>query len=301
MNWGEPTTDAFQLAAACKVGRILAGLDPGVPRWPLPAVLSQPVGTLEQIKLQAVEAALKKHNGVVLFAAAELNISRHTVYDILKRAGRKNPQQPSNVVRLVASLVLVAMLVCGCVSDGSYSQVEAQADRPVVEQNDHPVMLVLPDRSAQVIGRESQVVGEATTATISLNEVTLEWNAEDDAARMAFRVYRNGIDATYTTNWYARSVTLTDVPPGTNDFFVTAVGWDGTESEPSNTVTWLVPLVERLAFAPYIFRAEWAGSDGVLQGSTNLVQWVDLQPLPSGSVVLITNTGAWEFFRVKLD
>jgi hypothetical protein len=164
--------DQLRLASACKVGRILAGLDPGVPRWPLPELLGQPTGTMEQIKLQAVEAALKKHRGVVLFAAAELSISRHTIYDILKRAGRKNPQQPSNVVRLVASLVLVG-LVAGCATKPVISKLVVSGQIPPLP----------PARAVTVQGREAR--GEA--AVIAPQPSAARWFAWENwpGARIA--------------------------------------------------------------------------------------------------------------------
>jgi hypothetical protein len=174
--------------------------------------------------------------------------------------------------------------------------------------NDEPALPVPPARVARQVTRPASSTATGM-ALVTSPTVTVVWDASPDPSVVGYRVYF-GIESERYTNSVtvtnALQVTIGGLVPGTIYYFAaTAFDAAGMESDLSNETYYYLaapaPVTARLAFAPYIFRAEWNGSAGMLQRSTNLVQWVDLHPLPSGSVVLVTNTGAREFLRVKLN
>lgn len=209
-------------------------------------------------------------------------------------------------------LGLIGLMLCGCASPKpEVRSLMAEGRSQMAEtanENQSSQMLLpsLPRAARSSAGSEIEHVARAVSAParpLPPDAVRLEIVPSPDPSVTGYYIYRGGPNMwqRYHVSPLALTVVISNLPPGTNVFTARSVDAAETESYDSNSVEWFVPDVRRLEFAPYIFRAQWDGSDGVLQRSTNLMTWEDYAPLPSGSVVLVTNTGPREFFRVKLN
>lgn len=125
---------------------------------------------------------------------------------------------------------------------------------------------------------------------VSPPTITLAWDPVPGVT--GYKVYQGAISRGYTNSISVGNVTNATVPlpPGTNYFAVTAVGTNGVESDYSNEAVYAPP-------API-------PTYGLLfnQGSTDMVNWVDLTPQP---FLRLTNGSGgplpWQFFRSRVQ
>lgn len=266
--------EPFALACACKLGRILGGHDCGVPRWPLPALptRSHP-DRLQDITNAHILKVLDECNGKKSEAARRLDIMRHTLDSRLARMKHK---APANVIRLVACLVVF------CASLANAQMKGAQfLSRKSGTQEKTLALPALPKRSLT-----------ATLPTKTNGVVTLKWN-NGDPAETTIVNQTSGIFYPSTVN---ETLTVGGLPVGTKQTFV-ATTTAGASLPASVTVTADSMTIQ---YTTWLYLT-WPGPAGILQRTTNLVIWQDVQPIASGGSVLITNKlQRGEFYRVKL-
>lgn len=262
------SNEAFDMACACKLGRILGGHDAGVPRWPLPALpaRSEPM-TLEQHRYTAVRRTLNHTGGNVLAAARILDVNKTTIYDVLKRGGEKVVLKSKKIIRMAACLV--AMAITGC---GGLSKVPTVAAMPALPRT---------------LTTAQSLAGPVKTNGV----VTLTWNNGDDPETV---IVNQTTGAVYPVTT-AQTLTVGGLAVGSKQTFI-ATNSSGS-SLPASTV--VVPDTMRLQVQTWLYLT-WPGPAGTLQRTTNMVIWKDVQPISSGGSYIVTNAGARAFYRVKL-
>lgn len=258
MNQPEP----FNLACACKLGRLLAGHDPITS-------VRQFAPTLKQ----AVESAMRKEfasrNGNVRATAVALGVSRNTIYKVCLPI-------PKNVIRLAACL---AVFVCG-VANAQIKGAQFLTNHRGTEAQSSIALPALPKRTLSA-------VPQVKTNGV----VTLQWS-NGDPAETAIVNQTAGVVYPTTTN---ATLTVGGLAVGGRQTFV-ATNTAGA-SLPVTTVIAADSLT--LKFSTWLYLT-WDGPPGTLQTSTNTVIWRDLQPIATGGGYIVTNSAARGFYRVKL-
>lgn len=94
----------------------------------------------------------------------------------------------------------------------------------------------------------------------------------------------------------ALQTTIGNLTAGSNYTFV-ATNLAGASNPVTTRIT---EDTNRLAISVFSFKLEWFGKAGVLQSSTNLVQWLDERLIDANSFFYVTNVGKQKFYRVRL-
>ena len=151
----------------------------------------------------------------------------------------------------------------------------------------------------------------------AVQQVLLSWEASTDASVTGYRVYRGtGVNPVYDTIDVGAALTchVPDLREGESyQFYVTAYDALGLESDPSNTLSFIVPLpplsstVTRDAQGRPAMRMKVtavAGRRVALESSTDLASWVRLNTSAVGSAidmtVLVSSSQPQRFFRSVL-
>lgn len=106
-----PGEHSAVLRWACDLGRFQGGHEVLHPSWPRglkSLATSKAPETMEQHRFRIVVQTINAHNGNILAAAKELDLSRCTIYEIMRHRGLKardaKPQKPAeNIIQLKES------------------------------------------------------------------------------------------------------------------------------------------------------------------------------------------------------
>lgn len=302
---------SFDLACSCKVGRILAGHDCGVPRWPLPAltIAEQPT-LLAKIELDAANAALKRNGGNKTAAAKELGIMRQTLHDILNRNGAKVKRMPGNVIQLAQACAafVLGLFLLGCQSPaplGNNGRPQGPSSVPPRESAAaQPTLAVrplppLPQQSYTFLGTDSAGAPLAFAPVREKTNGVVYITFDPDTPPETFLLNKDtGIVYDAGTNI---SMTIGGVRVGTNSFvaFNQIETPSGVKKWFSETVTAVVQSdTNKLTHYGSLWR--WNGGPGILQHSIDGVTFTNVRAIPAGAVIFQTNNQSSGFLRVKL-
>jgi len=260
------SNQAFDLACACKLGRILGGHDPVT-------AVRQFAPTLEAALSKAAKEVFESNNRNVSATARALGVSRNWIYKWCAPV-------PNNIVRLAACLVALAL--AGCATQFPISNVQSQIEnQPSTMASSIPSLPRMTD------------VSRSTGAPVKTNGVvTLKW-ANGDPAETVIVNQTTGAVYPATT---AETLTVGGLPIGSTQTFI-ATNSSGASLPASTIVT---PELMRLQFQTWLYLT-WPGPAGTLQRTTNLVLWQNVQPISSGGSYIVTNAGARAFYRVQIN
>lgn len=264
---------AFDFACACKLGRILGGHDPVTAVRRFPRVERGTAETMEQHRFDLVKRTLAQTGGNVWATSRILDVNKTTIYDVLKRGGRKVVLKSKKIIRMAACVV--ALMLVGCVSRRA---AEPQSQTKTIA----PIMPSLPTLT---MGRS--MVAPAKTNGV----VTLVWDNGEPAETVIINQTTGAVYPATTRE----TLTVGGLAVGSQQTFV-ATNTSGSSLPASVTVT---PDTMRLTYQTWLYLT-WPGPAGTLQRSTNLIIWQDDRPIAAGGSVIITNKAAMEFYRVKL-
>lgn len=251
----------FDLACACKLGRILGGHDPVT-------TVRQFAPSLQTAIRDSAAKVLRENGGNYTKAAKAFGVSRGTFYEWFPR--------PRNIIRMAACLV--ALTLVGCVGTSSVQRPEPDA----------------PTRSAVAMPAlpRTLTTAKSLAAPVKTNGVvTLKW----DSGEPAETVVVNQTTGTVYPATTAETLTVGGLPIGSTQTFI-ASNTSGSSLPASAVIT---PDTMKLQVQTWLYLT-WPGPAGTLQRTTNLVIWQDVQPIASGGSFIVTNSAAKAFYRVKL-
>jgi hypothetical protein len=270
------SNQAFDLACACKLGRILGGHDPVTAVRRFPRVDRGPAETMEQHRFDLVKRTLAQTGGNVWATSRILDVNKTTIYDVLKRGGRKVVLKSKKIIRLAACLVALALTSCATPFPAVPSQ-NSQTQKAIA------AMPALPRTLA---------TAQSSVAPVKTNGVvTLVWSNGEPAETV---VVNRTTGAVYPATTL-ETLTVGGLAVGSQQTFV-ATNASGASLPASVVVT---PDTMRLTYQTWLYLT-WPGPAGTLQRTTNLVIWQDVAPINANGGFIVTNNQAREFYRVKL-
>lgn len=254
------SNQSFDLACACKLGRILGGHDPVT-------AVRQFAPTMEAALSKAAKEVFEANNHNVRATARVLGVSRNWIYKWCAPV-------PKNIVRLAACLVALALTGCEAVS---------KVESP---KSNVPTVAAMPALPRSV------TTASAIAAPVRTNGVvTLAWSNGEPAETVIVNQTTGAVYPATTQE----TLTVGGLAVGSRQTFV-ATNASGSSLPASVVVT---PDAMRLTYQTWLYLT-WPGPAGTLQRTTNLVIWQDVQPISSGGSYIVTNAGARAFYRVKL-
>jgi hypothetical protein len=281
----QPSTQEA-LDAALKLGRMWAGWDDILPMGLKPIPKSDVIKPLSEVRYQTALDALARNNGNRTATSHELDITHETLLRILDRQGKRlpKPRRDSKIIHLSqVAAVMLCLFLTGCVTKHTVSpKSKVQSPIPPPLPTDIQRSTLLPRMTATV------------PAPVKTNGVvSLRWNnGSADDSTIANLTTGDAFPAGQN-----ESITIGGLRVGVAQVFV-ATNVLGASNLVTNTP---VADTNRLTLEPYISRGRWPGAAGVLQFSTNLVNWTDIGVINSGGTFLVTNGVALRgFYRVKL-